>query len=68
MKPTPQKPGEKPDKPGEHVAVDPKTGKPTNPPQSETSKPGAGHLPPTDKPNQGWIPGSDDYEGTKLLL
>ena len=56
MKPTPQKPGETPNKPGPHIAVNPQTGKPTNPPQKETSKPGAVHLPPTDKPNQGWVP------------
>lgn len=50
-----QKPGEKPDKPGPHIAVNPQTGKPTNPPQAETSKPNAGHLPPTDQPNQVWV-------------
>jgi hypothetical protein len=50
---TPQKPGEKPNKPGEHIEVGP-GGKPVSPKHTETSKPGAGHLPPTQKPGDKW--------------
>lgn len=51
-----QKPGEKPSKPGPKVEVNPTTGKPVSPPHGETSKPGAGHLPPTTKPGNEWKP------------
>jgi hypothetical protein len=48
-----QKPGEKPNHSGEHLEVGPDQ-KPVSPPHTETSKPGAGHLPPTEKPGQQW--------------
>lgn len=51
-----QKPGSTPDKPGPHVVVNPSTGKPVSPPHGETTKPGAGHMPPTPKPGQEWKP------------
>lgn len=51
-----QKPGEKPDKPGKKVEVDPNTEKPVKPPNEVISKPGAGHLPPTKEPGHEWKP------------
>jgi hypothetical protein len=48
-----QKPGEKPDHSGKHVEVGP-DGKPVSPPNTEISKPGAGHLPPTKEPGHEW--------------
>ena len=50
-----QRPGEKPDRSGVHVEVGPDK-KPVSPPHHETTKPGAGHLPPTEKPGQQWKP------------
>lgn len=51
-----QKPGEKPDKPGPKVEVDPNTGKPVNPPNKVHIKPGSEHMPPTKEPGHEWKP------------
>lgn len=51
-----QKPGEKPEKSGPKVEVNPNTGKPVSPPNQIISRPGAGHLPPTTKPGDEWKP------------
>lgn len=50
-----QKPGEKPNQSGEHVEVGP-DGRPVSPLHTETTKPGAGHLPPTQEPKHEWKP------------
>jgi hypothetical protein len=51
---TPQKPGSKPVKPGEHIEVGP-DGKPVKPTHTETTQPGAGHLPPTEEKGEKWV-------------
>ena len=51
----PQKPGEKPQKPGPYVEINPQ-GKPVNPPNPVVAKPDTGHLPPTKKPGDSWKP------------
>lgn len=51
----PQKPGEKPNKPGEYIASGPRGGKVPNPRQV-TIEPGDSPLPPTQKPGRTWTP------------
>ena len=50
---TPQKPGEKPTRPGEYREVGPRGGEVPNPRQV-TIEPGDTPLPPTQKPGRGW--------------
>lgn len=53
---TPQKPGEKPQKPGPYTETGPRGGKLPNPAHT-TITTDDGHLPPTPKPNHTWTPG-----------
>ncbi|MEE6186695.1 YjzC family protein [Niabella digestorum] len=48
-----QKPGEKPDKPGEYLERGPYGGK-VSKPRQVTIEPGDEKLPPTQKPNRKW--------------
>ena len=50
---TPQKPGEKPTRPGEYREVGPRGGEVPNP-RHVTIEPGDTPLPPTQKPGRGW--------------
>lgn len=54
--PHPQKPGEKPQKPGPYHETGPQGGKVSNP-WRITITPDDGHLPPTKKPDRTWTPG-----------
>lgn len=48
-----QKPGEKPDKPGEYIERGPRGGK-VEKPRKVTIEPGDEKLPPTQEPNRKW--------------
>lgn len=54
--PHPQKPGEKPQKPGPYHETGPQGGKVSDP-RRITITPDDGHLPPTKKPDRTWTPG-----------
>lgn len=55
MSTQPQKPGEKPHRPGPYQEVNPK--RPPADPRVVIMPPGHTPLPPTPKPNEGWKPG-----------
>lgn len=50
-----QKPGEKPNKPGDYIEVGPRGGEVSNP-RIVTIEPGDSPLPPTQKPGRRWRP------------
>lgn len=57
-----QKPGEKPQKPGDYIEVGPQGGKVKNP-RVPTMEPGDKPLPPTQKPGHLWKPVDDAKSG-----
>lgn len=54
--PTPQKPGETPNRTGPHHETGPRGGQVRNP-RVVRITPDDGHMPPTQKPNRTWTPG-----------